>query len=99
MTAMDILISYDVNTETKAGRRRLRRVAKLCTGYGQRVQYSVFECTVSETLFEQVKQRLLAEINPQEDSLRIYHLPGGRKNLAEAFGRDGYRDFSDPLIL
>jgi CRISPR-associated protein Cas2 len=96
---MDIVVTYDVNTLTKEGRRRLRRVAKCCVGCGQRVQWSVFECSVSDVVFERFKQRLLAEIDEQEDSLRIYHLHGGRQDVVESYGRDGYRDFSDPLIL
>ncbi len=96
---MDLLITYDVNTLTKEGRRRLRRVAKVCTGFGQRVQFSVFECTVSETDYERLRQRVRAEIDSLEDSLRIYRLPGGRETLVESFGRDGYIDFTDPLII
>ena len=96
---MDIVVTYDVNTLTKEGRRRLRRVAKVCTGAGQRVQWSVFECSVSDVQFERFKQRLLSEIDTEEDSLRIYHLPGGRDHVVESYGRDGYVDFSDPLIL
>ena len=96
---MDIVVSYDVNTLTKEGRRRLRRVAKVCTAYGQRVQFSVFECTVSEVDFTRLKQRLLAEIEKDEDSLRIFHLPGGREKVVESFGRDHYIDFTEPLIL
>ncbi len=96
---MDIVVTYDVNTLTREGRRRLRRVAKVCVGCGQRVQWSVFECSVTDIQFERFKQRLLAEIDEKEDSLRIYHLYGGRQDAVESYGRDGYIDFSDPLIL
>ena len=96
---MDILVTYDVETLTSAGRRRLRRVAKVCVGTGQRVQMSVFECTVSETEFARFKQRVLAEIDPTADSLRIYHLIGGHDKVVEAYGLDTYVDFTDPLIL
>ena len=96
---MDIVVTYDVNTLTKEGRRRLRRVAKVCTAFGQRVQWSVFECTVSEVDFTRLKLRLHAEINMDEDSLRIYHLPGGRENVVESYGRDHYIDFTEPLVL
>lgn len=96
---MDILVTYDVNTLTKEGRRRLRRVAKVCEGFGQRVQYSVFEMQVNETHFERLKQRLITEIDGKEDSLRIYRLHGLRENVIESYGRDGYIDFTAPLIL
>ena len=96
---MDLLVTYDVNTETKEGRRRLRKVAKICEGTGQRVQLSVFECTLNETQLERMKQRLLKVIDTDQDSLRIYHLPGGRQRLVEAYGRDAYVDFEQPLVL
>lgn len=96
---MDILVTYDVNTLTKPGRTRLRRVAKLCEGHGQRVQFSVFECTVNETQMEAFRARLLKAIEPAEDSLRIYTLRGGREGCAQSYGRDQYVNFQDPLII
>ena len=96
---MDILVTYDVNTMSTEGRRRLRRVAKVCEGFGQRVQLSVFECRVTDTQLERLKQRLLDEIDDQEDSLRLYRLRGGREDVVDAFGRDTYRDFDEPLVL
>lgn len=95
---MDVLVAYDVNTETREGRRRLRHVAKACTSFGQRVQYSVFECSVSEANLERLRQRLLQIINPEEDSLRIYFLRGRREDVLEVYGRDGYVDFREPLV-
>lgn len=95
---MNILVTYDVSTETKEGRARLRRVAKVCESWGQRVQYSVFECSVNETQLEQMKQRLLRVINVEEDSLRIYRLPGKREALVHSWGRDRYIDFESPLV-
>ncbi len=95
----DILVSYDVNTQDKDGRRRLRKVAKTCEGCGQRVQLSVFECTVSEMEFERLRDRLVRIINPESDSLRIYHLRGNRESYLESFGRDSYVDFEEPLIV
>lgn len=71
---MLVLITYDVNTEDAAGRRRLRRVAKECVNYGQRVQNSVFECNLDAAKLEQVKHDLEKLIDPRQDSLRIYHL-------------------------
>lgn len=96
---MDILVCYDVNTEELAGRRRLSRVAKICAAYGQRVQKSVFECTITPTQLEQFKQRLLKVIDPNQDSLRFYRLVGGREQCTETFGRDTYRDFEEPLVI
>ena len=96
---MNLLVCYDVNTQTPAGRRRLRRVAKACEGYGQRVQHSVFECTVSDTVLERLRQRLLAEIDAKQDSLRIYYLGSDRTAVVEAHGRDHYVDFTAPLIV
>lgn len=99
MTPMDILVAYDVNTTTKEGRTRLRRVAKICEGFGQRVQLSVFECTVSEANMTILENRLLKVIHQQEDSLRIYTLRGRRQDVVKSFGRDGYVDFTDTLIV
>jgi CRISPR-associated protein Cas2 len=95
----DILVSYDVNTQDKEGRRRLRKVAKICQGCGQRVQLSVFECTVNDMEFERLRDRLVRTIDSDEDSLRIYHLRGDRETYLESFGRDSYVDFEEPLIV
>lgn len=96
---MLILVSYDVSTETAAGRRRLRRVAKVCLNYGQRVQKSVFECQVSLALMETLKHELLEEIDEAEDSLRIYRIVEPlSKNLME-FGKFKAVDFEDALIV
>lgn len=96
---IDVLVSYDVNTLDKEGRRRLRKVAKSCEGFGQRVQFSVFECTVSETDFERLRQKLVKIINKDEDSLRIYHLRGNRGDYLEHYGKNTYVDFQEPLIV
>lgn len=71
---MLVLITYDVNTENAAGRRRLRKVAKECVNYGQRVQNSVFECNLDAAKLELVKHKLEKLIDPERDSLRIYNL-------------------------
>ncbi|NJL53571.1 MAG: CRISPR-associated endonuclease Cas2, partial [Hydrococcus sp. SU_1_0] len=76
---MDILVTYDVNTETKEGRRRLRKVAEACKDYGQRVQYSVFECRVNDMQYETFQARLLKIMNPQTDSIRFYRLRSPRE--------------------
>ncbi len=96
---MEILVAYDVNTETSAGRRRLRRVATICKDYGQRVQFSVFECRVDQAQYEMLSTRLEEIINPDSDSLRIYKLRGGRDEFLACFGLDKYTDFDEPLIL
>lgn len=95
----DLLVTYDVDTTTSDGRRRLRRVAKLCEGYGQRVQFSVFECRVDRGQWETFQDRLQGEIDEAQDSVRIYALQGGREGAVTTFGRDTYRDFDEPLIL
>ncbi|CAK0777449.1 CRISPR-associated endoribonuclease Cas2 1 [Azospirillaceae bacterium] len=96
---MDIIITYDINTETREGRRRLRKVAEICLNYGQRVQFSVFECSVSEMQLDQLLHQLEEEINIKSDSVRMYRLPGGRSALVSALGRDSYIDFCGPLVV
>ena len=96
---MQVVVTYDVNTTTKAGRARLRKVAQVCQDYGQRVQLSVFECTVSEMKLEELLARLSAVIDIKADGVRVYRLPGGRDRLVTVIGRDGYVDFSAPLVL
>jgi len=97
---MNLLVTYDVSTLTKAGRRRLRRVARVCQDFGQRVQCSVFECVLGETDLVRLRNRLLDEIKPQEDSLRLYHLHASFRDegMVERFGRDSAIDFEGPLI-
>lgn len=84
---MLVLITYDVNTETAEGRRRLRRVAKLCVDYGQRVQNSVFECLLDAAQYASLKARLIAEIDPDQDSLRFYLLGNAYRQKVEQAGR------------
>ncbi|CAI8969773.1 CRISPR-associated endonuclease Cas2 [Methylocaldum szegediense] len=96
---MLVLVSYDVSTETSDGRRRLRRVAKICLNYGQRVQKSVFECKVEPMQLETLKNDLLDIINEEEDSLRIYRIVEPlEKNVIE-FGKFKAVDFEDTLIV
>jgi len=101
MTAerLDILVTYDVNTEDTAGRRRLRKAAESCKSYGQRVQLSVFECRVTPAQYETLRARLVKLIDPKLDSLRIYKLRQPREDSLECFGVDKYVDFDEPLIL
>lgn len=96
---MMVLVTYDVSTLTTEGRRRLRRVAKTCLNYGQRVQMSVFECKVDAAKYELLQQQLLEEIDEEEDSLRIYRiLEPLAKNVLE-FGKFTATDFEEPLII
>lgn len=96
---MHVLISYDVSTETPAGRRRLRKVAQACQDFGQRVQKSVFECSVSEAKFEEVVRRLVEIIEKTEDSLRVYRLVEPKEKYVQVYGLDGSVDFDEPLVL
>lgn len=96
---MLIIVAYDVSTETKEGRRRLRRVAKVCKNYGQRVQKSVFECTVDSTTYETLEQQLLEEIDQDEDNLRLYRLPGLAANAVKEFGKFKSTDFDSLLLV
>jgi len=96
---VNILVTYDVNTETSAGRRRLRQVATVCKNYGQRVQLSVFECRVNEAQYEAFRAQLLKVIDQKVDSIRLYRLPASREQSVESFGVDNYTDFDEPLIV
>lgn len=96
---MEFLVCYDVATDTAAGRRRLRRVAKVCEGFGQRVQKSVFECVVNDVQLELLKHRLTREVKLTEDSLRFYRLREPRERHLQTIGRQIEFDIHDPLIL
>jgi CRISPR-associated protein Cas2 len=95
---MMVLVSYDVSTTTREGRRRLRRVAKVCLDYGQRVQNSVFECVVDPTQWTQLRHKLLQEYEDTEDSLRFYFLGSNWKGRVEHFGIKHVLDLDGPLI-
>ncbi len=96
---MDVLVCYDVATDDAPGRRRLRRVAKVCISFGQRVQKSVFECSVNDMQLERMRWRLLDCIDQKTDSLRIYRLIEPREQHVESYGRDTYVDLEEPLVL
>lgn len=96
---MLVIVCYDVNTETREGRRRLRRVAKVCEGTGQRVQKSVFECKVDLMQMEELERRLLAEINVNQDCLRLYRLPDTRGCEVREHGKFRATDFDAPLVV
>ncbi|NDH54350.1 MAG: CRISPR-associated endonuclease Cas2 [Betaproteobacteria bacterium] len=96
---MLVIVCYDVSTETKPGRRRLRRVAKVCESTGQRVQKSVFECQVTLAEFEALERRLLAEIVLTQDCLRLYRMPDTRGAEVREYGVFKAVDFDGPLVL
>jgi CRISPR-associated protein Cas2 len=88
---MMVLVTYDVNTETPEGARRLRKVAKECVDYGQRVQNSVFECLLDPSQFYNLKQTLLSIMDHNRDSLRFYFLGDNWHNRVEHYGaKKGY---------
>lgn len=96
---MLVIVCYDVNTETREGRRRLRRVAKVCESTGQRVQKSVFECQVDLMQMEELERRLLSEINPEQDCLRLYRMPDTKGCEVREYGVFQATDFNAPLVL
>jgi CRISPR-associated protein Cas2 len=96
---MLIIVTYDVSTETAAGRKRLRRVAKACESMGQRVQKSVFECQVNEMQLEQLERTLLAEIDDKEDNLRFYRITEPVEVRVKQFGAFRSVDFEGPLLI
>lgn len=95
---MLVIVCYDVNTETREGRRRLRRVAKACEGVGQRVQKSVFECRVDLAQMESLERRLLGIIDEQSDCLRLYRMADSRGCEVREHGRFRAIDFDGPLV-
>ena len=96
---MWIIVTYDVNTQTARGKNRLRQVAKACEAFGQRVQYSVFECTLNEKQFHEMKKRVLNLIDENQDSVRFYKLPDDRAKRVEEFGVGEVIDFNEPLLV
>jgi CRISPR-associated protein Cas2 len=94
-----ILVTYDVSTVEKEGRRRLRRVAQACKDYGTRVQKSVFECQVGQSEWVKLRDRLLREINVEEDSLRFYYLDEKAVQRVEHHGTAKPVDLTEPLVL
>jgi len=94
-----VLVTYDVSTETGEGQRRLRRVAKTCESYGQRVQKSVFECIVDPAQWVKLKNRLVNEIKTDEDSLRFYFLGNNWRIHIEHIGVKTSYDPEGPLVV
>jgi len=96
---MLVLVTYDVNTGTPKGRRRLRQVAKACEDFGQRVQKSVFECMVDPAQWADLRGRLTSVVEPDEDSLRFYFLGSNWKPRIEHIGAKPAYDPQGPLIV
>ena len=96
---MLVLITYDVNTQTPVGRKRLRQVAKQCVNYGQRVQNSVFECILDTAKFREVQRKLEQIIDKDTDSLRFYFLGNNYKNKVEHMGAKESFDVEGTLII
>ena len=95
---MLVLVSYDVSEENK-GKRRLRRVAKACQDFGQRVQYSVFECIVDPAQWTVLRNRLIDEIDPEHDSLRFYFLGSNWKHRVEHIGAKPAIDLEEGSLI
>lgn len=96
---MYILITYDVSTPDKAGQTRLRKVAKTCLDYGQRVQYSIFECKIEPSQLVEFREKLLNIIDPDTDSIRIYNLGNNWSKRVEHLGKNDDYNIEEPLIL
>ncbi|MCM3005892.1 CRISPR-associated endonuclease Cas2 [Priestia koreensis] len=96
---MLVLITYDVSVISEGGQRRLRKVAKICQKYGQRVQNSVFECVINTTQFAQLQMELLANIDEDSDSLRFYRLGDNYKAKVQHIGVNNAVDIEGPLLF
>lgn len=96
---MMVLVSYDVRTSDPGGAKRLRRVAKVCRNFGQRVQFSVFECMVDPAQWTRLRQQLIDEIDMEADSLRFYFLGTNWRNRVEHVGAKETIDQEGPLIV
>ncbi|AKG04807.1 CRISPR-associated endonuclease Cas2 [Salimicrobium jeotgali] len=96
---MLVLITYDVQTSSEGGSKRLRKVAKTCQSYGQRVQHSVFECVIDSSQFVTLKHKLKNIIDFEKDSLRFYRLGNEYKDKVEHVGVKESLDVEDPLIF
>ncbi|WP_022681037.1 CRISPR-associated endonuclease Cas2 [Sandarakinorhabdus limnophila] len=96
---MLMLVTYDVNTEDAAGRRRLRRIANACKDFGQRVQNSVFECEVDPAQWTKLRARLMDKIDAERDSLRFYRLGAEGQRRVEHVGAKMPMDLAGPLLF
>lgn len=96
---MLVIITYDVNTQNSAGRKRLRKVAKECVNYGQRVQNSVFECVMDQAKCREVKHKLISLIDKDQDSLRFYYIGNNYKNKVEHIGVKPSFNIEEDVLL
>jgi CRISPR-associated protein Cas2 len=96
---MMVLVAYDVETESKGGQRRLRRVARACQDFGQRVQFSIFECNIDPAQWVNLRSRLVQEIDPAKDSLRFYFLGANWRRRVEHIGAKPTYDPEGPIII
>ena len=96
---MNILVTYDVETISEKGQKRLRKVAGICKDYGQRVQNSVFECEVNEVQYTLLKDALKTAIDDKHDSIRLYHLHRNKENCVETLGKITSFDVNQPIII
>ena len=96
---MLVVVCYDVETTDREGQRRLRRVAKTCSDYGQRVQFSIFECQVDPAQWTSLKQKLIDKIDTETDSLRFYFLGANWRKRVEQVGMKKSYDPDEPMIV
>lgn len=96
---MFVLITYDVNTQDAAGRKRLSRISKACKNYGQRVQLSVFECLVDPARWARLRGKLVDEMDQKKDSLRFYYLGSNWRHRVEHVGAKPSLDQEGPLVF
>lgn len=96
---MDFVVTYDINTSTKEGERRLARVAKTCEGYGVRVQYSVFECRLNDMDLLRLKRELADVMDPRRDSIRFYKISGSLEEARTSMGRRPPHRWGKPWIV
>jgi CRISPR-associated protein Cas2 len=96
---MFVLVSYDVNTQDAEGRKRLRTIAKICQNWGQRVQFSVFECLVDPAEWAGLRNRLVTTMDQEKDSLRFYYLGANWKRRVEHVGAKKTLDPEGPLVF
>lgn len=95
---MDVLVTYDIDTADREGERRLARVAKVCEAYGVRVQYSVFECRLSEVTYQRLEYELADVMDPSVDSVRLYRIPGSLEEIRTSIGREPPHEWGRPWI-
>jgi len=96
---MQVLVTYDVATSSKGGPRRLRRVAKLCLDYGQRVQNSVFECKIDQAQFVALRSQILDLVDCDHDSVRFYFLGNDWNGRVEHYGTKPSLNMDGPLLV